>query len=93
MRYVVAYDIGDDKVRLRVARLLQAHGVRVQESVFECVLDHAQVDSLTHRLAGLLHDIDDAEIRFYRLCAACLDASFAVGRDVKTPAAQRFLIV
>ena len=35
MRYVVCYDISDAKRRKRVADLLDAHGDRAQESVFE----------------------------------------------------------
>lgn len=33
--YVFAYDIVDDRRRDRVASLLQSHGARVQDSVFE----------------------------------------------------------
>lgn len=33
-RYLIAYDIGDDKRRARVARILQGYGDRVQFSVF-----------------------------------------------------------
>jgi len=93
MRYVVAYDIGDDKIRLKIAQLLQAHGERVQESVFECRLSPDEMDRVSRRVMELLRGIDEGEVRFYRLCAACLQQSFAIGRDVATPADRRFIIM
>jgi len=93
MRYVITYDIGDDKVRLRVAQVLQAHGVRVQESVFECLLDPSGLEKLSHRLAGLLESCEGGEVRVYRLCENCLAESFGIGRTVTAPAAERFVIV
>jgi CRISPR-associated protein Cas2 len=38
MRYVVTYDIADDRRREDVATLLSGYGPRVQLSVFECDL-------------------------------------------------------
>lgn len=93
MRYVVSYDIGDDRIRLKVAQVLQAHGERVQESVFECVLAPDELDELSRRLAGLLEGCEDGEIRVYRLCESCLQHSFGIGRNVAAPAARRFIIV
>ena len=39
MIYVVCYDISDDRTRNQMSECLLDFGVRVQESVFECVLD------------------------------------------------------
>jgi len=36
--YLIAYDVEDDKQRLRISNLLEDYGVRVQRSVFECKL-------------------------------------------------------
>ena len=38
-RYLVAYDICDDKRLRRVAKAVEGFGVRLQFSVFECLLD------------------------------------------------------
>ncbi|MGZ5444640.1 MAG: CRISPR-associated endonuclease Cas2 [Thermoanaerobaculia bacterium] len=40
MKWVVAYDISDDALRMRVAERLGTIGWRVQESVFECTFEH-----------------------------------------------------
>jgi CRISPR-associated protein Cas2 len=71
MEYLVAYDIVTDtragETRLRkVAKLMEGFGQRVQKSVFECVLNPAQLEQLKHRLVHILHPRDDS-VRIYRL--------------------------
>lgn len=41
MIYIIAYDIADNKRRLRVAKTLEFWGYRIQESVFQLRLDTA----------------------------------------------------
>jgi CRISPR-associated protein Cas2 len=64
---VVCYDVADDGRRRRVDRALRGAGVRVQESVFECVLSRAEAAALRTRLAKLLAPPADS-VRFYALC-------------------------
>jgi CRISPR-associated protein Cas2 len=66
---ICCYDIADDSRRARVSDLLQAHGPRVQYSVFEIrVPSRAQLESLLRQLAGLADPIED-QIRLYLLGA------------------------
>jgi len=46
-RWLMAYDIGDDRRRARISALLAGHGVRVQRSVFV-------VEGTQHAVVGLL---------------------------------------
>lgn len=69
MMVVVSYDVstvdGAGKRRLRrVARACLDFGQRVQNSVFECIVDPAQWTQLKHRL---FHEFDPKEdsLRFY----------------------------
>ena len=71
MMVLVSYDVStrDDAGRRRlrrVARLCENHGQRVQNSVFECLVDAAQWTVLR---AGLLSEADPGEdsLRFYFL--------------------------
>lgn len=71
MFVLVAYDVRTDSAegRRRLRRVAQAcedWGQRVQNSVFECVVDPAQFVTLKSRL---LHEIDPEEdsLRFYFL--------------------------
>ena len=71
MEILVTYDVtttsAEGRRRLRrVAKVCEGFGQRVQCSVFECVVDEAQLVMLMHRLG---QEIDKAEdsLRIYRL--------------------------
>ena len=71
MLVLVTYDVcttdSAGRKRLRkIAKECVNYGQRVQNSVFECILDAAQCNQLQHRLLTLL-DEDQDSIRFYYL--------------------------
>ena len=73
MMVLVTYDVNTEtpegKKRLRtVAKVCQNHGQRVQNSVFECLLDPAQLADLKHKLEKIV-DLDHDSLRFYNLGA------------------------
>ncbi len=67
---VVAYDIPDDRRRLRLARVLWGMLDRVQKSVFEGELEERMVDRLEERVRRVVEAREDA-VRIYTLCPAC----------------------
>ena len=71
MMILITYDINTEtsagQKRLRkVAKACQNYGQRVQNSVFECLIDSAQLTQLRHRLVELI-DIEKDSLRFYCL--------------------------
>lgn len=62
--YLVVYDISDDKRRKKIADILEGYGVRVQYSVFECVLNVKQYRDLKKRLQKVFKEEED-NLRFY----------------------------
>lgn len=71
MMVVITYDVNtttaEGKRRLRqVAKACLNHGQRVQNSVFECVLDSAQDANLRFKLRQMIDPKKDS-LRFYRL--------------------------
>ncbi len=71
MLLVLTYDVNtasaDGEHRLRkVAKLCEHYGVRVQNSVFEVLVDAAQLTMLKHELAKVIDEQRDS-VRFYRL--------------------------
>jgi len=68
---LVAYDIKDDKRRLKVANELKNYGERVQYSVFECLPDAKRNVEMRQKIAALIDDAEDS-VRFYDLCAKCI---------------------
>jgi CRISPR-associated protein Cas2 len=79
MRYVIAYDIEEDRIRTRIAAILSSYGSRVQKSVFECNLEGSTLERLTQRLTEELAVASGGDIRIYRLCADCYGASVGLG--------------
>ena len=69
-RYVVCYDIADEKRRRRAAECLEGYGDRVQESVFEAVLAAALFDKCMTELTAIV-DVREDRVAAYALCAAC----------------------
>ena len=68
---LVTYDVNTEtpqgQKRLRkVAKQCENYGQRVQNSVFECVLDPARLRQLQSRLKDLM-DIEKDSIRYYYL--------------------------
>ncbi len=65
--YDVATDTAEGKRRLRrVAKICEGHGQRVQKSVFECVVDAGQLETLKYRLRAVVDPTQDS-LRIYRL--------------------------
>jgi len=68
-RYVFCYDIANPKRLYRVARILEAVGERVQESVFECWLEARQFNAVRGKLLLVLKQTED-RILVYQLTSA-----------------------
>lgn len=67
---VVAYDVADDRRRVRLHTLLLGYGDPVQESVFECELDERRARELKRKVRRLVRAPAD-RVRYYPLCVAC----------------------
>ena len=71
MMLVVTYDVdtsdfaGQKRLR-KVAKICERHGMRVQNSVFEVLVDAAQLVALKQEL-GKVIDMTHDSVRFYRL--------------------------
>ena len=71
MLVLITYDVSTQdaagKARLRkVAKECVNYGQRVQNSVFECILDASQLLLLKNRLVSLINEKEDS-LRFYYL--------------------------
>ena len=79
MRYLISYDIEPDKIRTRIAKTMEAHGTRVQKSVFECELARPEMRKLVDRLRKEMEATGNGSIRVYRLCSDCVGESWVLG--------------
>lgn len=62
MLTVFCYDIGDDRRRRGVSKLLEEQASRVQHSVFETRMTEARAKRLSKRIAARLHDGDSLRV-------------------------------
>ncbi len=71
MEILVTYDVATDtpagRTRLRhIAKICEAYGQRVQQSVFECVVNAVELELLLHRLRTTMK-VEEDSLRIYRL--------------------------
>lgn len=93
MLYIISYDVatttpaGQKRLR-RIARLCENYGVRVQNSVFECVLDYAAFISLKSQMSSIIEQSTDS-LRIYPMGKNARDKIIHIGAksaiDVQAP--------
>ena len=69
-RFVVCYDVTSDKRRRKIAKCLDGYGDRIQDSVFELVVDRAMMEACCAQIARLIDRSED-HVAIYRLCRGC----------------------
>jgi len=77
MKYLITYDISNDKRRTKLSTLLDKYGQRVNYSVYECELNQGQFDKLLYEieLQKLLNKKYDS-FRLYYMHEKALQKSF-----------------
>lgn len=71
MLVLITYDVstvssaGQKRLR-KVAKICKNYGQRVQNSVFECIVDATQLTQLKHELVEVIDETKDS-LRIYRL--------------------------
>ncbi len=68
--YLLTYDIADPKRLAKVAKVMEAHCERVQDSVFEAYLNENELNRLLKKVSKLMEMKKDS-LRVYMLCGAC----------------------
>jgi CRISPR-associated protein Cas2 len=93
-RYVIAYDIEDDKRRTRLAKHLQEYGVRVQFSVFIVDLRPARMLLLKSEIEQRIDSSQDSVMVCRVGVATAIEpkAFMWIGRNRPEPPAQMVII-
>lgn len=91
MKYLITYDIENDKKRKKVSDELETYGYRVNFSVFECELNQTKLKKLKSKLDELINKKTDS-IRFYHICENCTPKSFELGNKEDIFEAKEYFI-
>ena len=89
--YVVCYDIVSDRLRVQVAKKMLDYGTRIQDSVYECLLDGAGLRRLLDQMERFPLDGDD-KVRLYRICANCVEQVRIYGSGTLTEDPEFYLV-
>lgn len=79
-KFLICYDIVDDKRLRRVHQLLSNNAMAVQYSVFEAELSNTELNDLTERLMPCI-DTNTDKVTIYRLFKTNAKINLAVHND------------
>ena len=80
-KYVVSYDICNQKRLNKAAKIILDYGIRVQKSVYEVELNSAQFTELCRRLSSIIKAEEDG-VKLFKLCEVCTNKRISIGVDV-----------
>lgn len=79
MDTIIIYDISENGLRARVAKVLLDYGcVRIQKSAFWGMMNHNTQDKLRLRLERMM-DGKEGNIQFYPMCSKCFSLKQSIG--------------
>jgi CRISPR-associated protein Cas2 len=91
MRFIVCYDVSDDRRRQHLVDVLLDYGQRVEESVFECSLDAPLAARMIEGVRAVV-DTGEDKVLVYGLCENCAEKALVIG-PVERPREAEFYIL
>jgi CRISPR-associated protein Cas2 len=81
MFFVITYDVANDRNRTKLSALLDAYGIRVNYSVYECELSDRKLEHLLYEidLKNLINKKYDS-LRFYHIHKTSIQNSFDIAQ-------------
>ena len=79
-RVLIAYDIVNDKRRVKFASLLNGYGYRVQKSCFECMITKKMYKKLLTEIDRFFNKEEDS-IRVYLLNDLCKITNYGISME------------
>lgn len=78
---LIIYDIVDNKRRVKLAKMLQGYGFRIQKSAFEAMISKKKYYELLERLPSYASKNDS--LRVYKMIGKGQVTSFGMPMDIK----------
>ncbi len=86
MRYLVSYDIEENRIRRQVQKLLETCARRLQKSVYIADLSRGECLELRSKLLACLTDASTPRLLIAPLCSACSARAFVLGAPLEARA-------
>lgn len=77
MKVLVAYDISDDGRLVRVAKISEDYGTRVQKSIFELEITPFHLSEMIERIEAVIDPEVDG-VKYFPLCGPCAERKVVV---------------
>lgn len=84
MNMIIAYDIADSRRFVKIGKLMEDYGVRVQKSIFEAEMDERTFNEMRARIERLIDKRVDG-VKYFPLCDRCADRPIALGVCAESP--------
>ncbi len=83
-KWIIAYDVPDDRRRRKLADALENFGDRVQYSVFEVITRDKDFEVILKRIESIIVSDEDS-VRLYPLCEGCVGKVKVLGTGQQEP--------
>ena len=81
MKYMICYDVPDDKCRRKIVKFLEAIGRRIQYSVFIGEIPVRKIEAIKKKLWELADTGDDTCIVIAPICQNCQEKLLQYGKS------------
>ena len=59
-KFLICYDIANNKRRRKLVKILEEYGIRLQYSIFRCELSNDKIKFVAKKLVGVIKKRDDS---------------------------------
>ena len=83
MKYIICYDIKEDKIRSRIVKYLEERGFRIQFSVFSYQCSSIEIKKIWKDLKSKTKNADNPLIMIIPVCKTCDKAILMQGKPLE----------
>lgn len=84
MRYLICYDIHENKIRTKVMKYLESFAWRVQHSVFSCENTEKRMTQVKQKLLELTAKSEKCMVLIVPMCSACQEKVWQKGEPLES---------
>jgi CRISPR-associated protein Cas2 len=92
MKMIVTYDISEPARLLRVAKVMEDFGIRVQKSVFEVEIKSGLFKEMKSRIEKEIEPGIDG-VKYFPLCEKCAGTLEVIGQGIYVDPDEEFYVI